>query len=80
MTRTLDTEKEQEDVKNTVHCLVKNLDGLPKWFEALCTEEIRIELIEHGYNQAKIFLEYVMYKIGPLIWLWSCIAAPDYFK
>jgi len=59
MTRTLDTEKEQEDVKNTVHCLVKNLDGLPKWFEALCTEEIRIELIEHGYNQAKIFLEYL---------------------
>tara|TARA_Y100000385_G_scaffold72688_2_gene73241 strand:+ start:1200 stop:2093 length:894 start_codon:yes stop_codon:yes gene_type:complete len=59
MSRTLDTETHQEEVKNTVHCLVNNLDGLPRWLEALCNEELRIELVEHGNNQAKIFLEYL---------------------
>ena len=57
MQKHIDTESEQEDIKNTVKCLVEDLDGIGSWISALSTEERRANLIEKGIEQGKMFLE-----------------------
>lgn len=52
----IDTEQNQEVVKNTIICQIENLEGMPQWINALSNEEMRKELIEQGSAQAKIFL------------------------
>ena len=59
MNREIDTEVEQGEIKNTVRCLIEELNGLPAWFDALSSEKLRRQLIERGSNQAKIFHDYM---------------------
>jgi hypothetical protein len=49
-------------VKNTVCCLIKDLDGFSEWIGAMATEDMRLKLIEKGIEQAKLFLEDIMQK------------------
>ena len=58
MKREIDIQQPQEDIKNTVRCLVEDLDGLQSWVDALSTQDLRRKLIERGTYQAKIFLDY----------------------
>lgn len=57
--REIDTENNQGEIKNTVRCLIEELDGLPAWLNALSCESQRERLIERGANQAKIFYDYM---------------------
>ncbi|MAA53524.1 MAG: hypothetical protein CMJ41_11025 [Phycisphaerae bacterium] len=59
MKREIDTEDEQGEIKNTVRCVIEDLDGLPSWMNALSTETLRIKLIEKGEVYAKMFLTYL---------------------
>jgi predicted acylesterase/phospholipase RssA len=58
MQKHIDTEGDQEDIKNTVRCLVEDLDSISSWIKALSTPEMRKQLIEKGSIQAKLFYEY----------------------
>jgi predicted acylesterase/phospholipase RssA len=58
MARAISSEEKQEEVKNTVRCLVEDLNGLPSWFEAVSTKEMRAKLVERGRHQGKLFLSY----------------------
>ena len=58
MARVISSEEKQEEVKNTVRCLVEDLNGLPSWFEAVSTKEMRAKLVERGRHQGKLFLSY----------------------
>ena len=55
----IDTEDQQEEVKNTVRCLVEDLEDFSKWSEALSDETMRAKLIEKGQKQAELFLAYI---------------------
>jgi len=55
MQKHIDTECDQEDIKNTVRCRVEDLDGVGSWLLALSTEERRAGLIEKGVGQGKAF-------------------------
>ena len=57
MQKHIDTEAEQEEIKNTVKCLVEDLEGIGSWIMALSTTERRAELIEKGMGQGEVFLE-----------------------
>lgn len=59
MKREIDTEDAQGEIKNTVRCLIEDLDGMPSWMNALSTQELRKKLIERGEHQANIFLKYI---------------------
>jgi len=59
MKREIDTEDSQGEIKNTVRCLIEDLDGLPSWVNALSTQALRKKLIERGEHQANIFLKYI---------------------
>ena len=59
MQRAVDTEPSQDEVKNTVRCLVEDLDGFSRWMNALSTEEMRSKLIEKGEVQGQLFLSYL---------------------
>ena len=50
----IDTERHQTEVKNTIKCYIEGLDGLPQWLEALSNEEMRKSLIEKGAEQAHL--------------------------
>jgi predicted acylesterase/phospholipase RssA len=50
----IDTERHQTEIKNTVKCYIEGLDGLPQWLEALSNEEMRKSLIEKGAEQAQL--------------------------
>jgi predicted acylesterase/phospholipase RssA len=56
MQSSLDTELEQENVKYTIKCVIEDLSGFDKWFEALSNETLRRNIIENGYKQADDFL------------------------
>jgi predicted acylesterase/phospholipase RssA len=60
MQREIDTEVDQEEVKNIVKCVMENLDGPEAWFNALSTEEMRTTFIEKGVAAAKTFLEHMV--------------------
>lgn len=62
MQQAIDTGPLQCDVKNTVCCLIENLDGFPEWLSAMATEDMRLKLIEKGIEQAKLFLQNIMQK------------------
>jgi predicted acylesterase/phospholipase RssA len=53
MQASIDTEPEQVDIKYTVHCLLDDLASFEKWSETLKSEELRKNIIEKGYAQAK---------------------------
>lgn len=53
----INTEPLQCEVKNTVSCLIEDLDGFPEWLAAMATEEMRLKLIVKGIEQAKLFLD-----------------------
>lgn len=57
MQKHIDTESAQEDIKNTVKCLVDDLDGVGSWLTALSTEERRAGLIEKGMREGEKFLQ-----------------------
>ena len=59
MQKHIDTESEQEDIKNTVKCLVEDLNGIGSWITALSTAERRAELIEKGMREGEKFRENV---------------------
>jgi predicted acylesterase/phospholipase RssA len=59
MKREIDTEEEQGEIKNTVRCVIEDLDGLPSWLNALSTETLRKKLIERGEIQATVFSKYI---------------------
>ena len=48
----IDTERHQTEIKNTIKCYIEGLDGLPQWLEALSNEEMRKSLIEKGAEHA----------------------------
>ena len=48
----IDTERHQTEIKNTIKCYIEGLDGLPQWLEALSNEEMRKSLIEKGADNA----------------------------
>lgn len=52
----IDTERHQTEIKNTVKCYIEGLDGLPQWLEALSNEEMRKSLIEKGAEQAHLII------------------------
>ena len=58
MKREIDTQQDQVDIKNTVRCLVEDLDGMQSWVDALSTEDLRKKLIERGAHQGQLFLDY----------------------
>lgn len=66
MQKHIDTEEDQEDIKNTVRCLIEDLDSIDSWIKALSTPEMRKQLIEKGCLQANIFYEYIKI-ITPLV-------------
>ena len=53
------TEDKQPIIKNTVRCLIKNLTNVKSWMNAMSTPEMRLQLIETGIQQAKIFIDYI---------------------
>jgi len=60
MQRYVDTEPRQiNDVKYTVRCLLEDLNGIPAWYNAVATEDMRSKLITKGVNQGNLFLSYV---------------------
>ena len=61
MQKHIDTECDQEDIKNTVLCKVEDLNGIGSWLLALSTEERRAGLIEKGVEQGKEFHTTVNY-------------------
>ena len=54
----IDQEPNIYEVKNTVHCLIEDIDGLSSWVKAIESKDMRKLLINKGSNQAKLFLEY----------------------
>ena len=56
MQATLDTEPAQEDIKQTVRCLIEDMDGFDKWIHALSDREMREKSVEKGSKQAEQFL------------------------
>jgi predicted acylesterase/phospholipase RssA len=59
MQATLDTEPEQEDIKQTVRCLIEDFDGFDNWIKALSDKEMRGKGVEKGAKQAELFLAYM---------------------
>ena len=55
----IDTTEHQVNIKNTVRCLIEDLDTFESWSNAFAKEEIRTQLIEKGVNQARLFLSYM---------------------
>ena len=55
----VNTEPHQEKTKYTVNCLIEELSGFDKWYEALYKEEYRKIIVENGHSQADLFLLYV---------------------
>lgn len=55
----IDTEPEQVEIKYNVHCLIEDLAGFDKWYEALKSSEARKKIVEKGHTQADLFLTYV---------------------
>jgi predicted patatin/cPLA2 family phospholipase len=53
------TEDKQPIIKNTVRCLIKNLTNVKSWMNAMSTPEMRLQLIETGIQQAKLFIDYI---------------------
>ena len=56
MQAAVDSEKEQAEIKYSIHCLTDKLDGFEKWAETLESEDMRRSLIDDGYTQADLFL------------------------
>lgn len=59
MQQYMSSENKQVKIKNTVRCLVENLSNMNSWINALSTPEMRLELIEKGIQQAKLFMDYI---------------------
>jgi len=56
MKKEIDVKFEQQNITNLVDCKVKNC-GLKAWFDLLHDENLRVEIIEDGYETAKQFLQ-----------------------
>ena len=54
---TLDSERNQEEITNTVRCIIDDLNTFDKWFKALSNEEMRKKIVESGYKHADVFLD-----------------------
>ena len=53
---TLDTERIQEEIKNTVRCVIEDLNNFDKWWKALSSEEMRGKIVESGHKHADVFI------------------------
>ena len=56
------TENNQINVKNTVECIVENINGIASWFNVISSIESRKQLINSGENTARKFLNDIGYK------------------
>ena len=52
-----DIESKDNDIKNTIHCVVRNEYGLESWLNIFSTEKGRKDVIEDGELLAKEFIE-----------------------
>lgn len=59
MRREIDSESTQPTIKNTVKCVIDDMNGFTAWLNALETEEMREALVKRGVLQATIFMEYI---------------------
>ena len=57
MQKHIDSEPYQKKVKNTVECIIENLNDFTEWAKALSTEEMRYSLVQKGTEYAKLFLD-----------------------
>lgn len=55
----IETGTPNANIRNTVRCLIEDINGIDTWMRALETCSERQKFIERGSNQAKIFLEYL---------------------
>ena len=55
----MDTESKQPSIKNTVRCLIEDLNTFEDWYKPFIEEDLRDILIKKGINQANLFLSYV---------------------
>lgn len=55
----MDTENEQPSIKNTVRCLIEDLNTFEDWYKPFTEKDLRDILIKKGINQANLFLSYV---------------------
>lgn len=60
------TEDNQSNVKNTVECLVENLNGIASWLNATSTVERRKQLIDSGENASRKFLSKIENDVNSL--------------
>lgn len=60
MQNEINTESQQDIIKNTVLCYIENLSDISDWIEAFSSEEMRIKYIEKGEEQAKTFLSQIL--------------------
>jgi predicted acylesterase/phospholipase RssA len=47
---------QEEEIKYTVNCLIKDLEGIPAWINAFSSEEMRLKYIEYGVQDGIQFL------------------------
>lgn len=55
MQASIDTERHQVEIKNTVQCQIENLEGVEQWLHSLSNEDLRKALIDKGAAQAAAF-------------------------
>lgn len=55
----IDSEDKQPTIKNTVRCLIEDINTFDDWYKPFTEEELRDTLIKKGINQANLFLSYI---------------------
>jgi len=60
MQNEINTEPKQDVIKNTVLCYIENLSDITDWINAFSSEEMRLNYIEKGEEQAKTFLSQLL--------------------
>ena len=60
MQKHIDTSPQQAKVKNTVECIIEDLNDFTAWAKALSTEERRTAFVQKGAEYAKNFLDSIL--------------------
>ena len=60
MQKYIDTSPQQAKVKNTVECIIEDLNDFTEWAKALSTEEMRTAFVQKGAEYAKNFLDSIL--------------------
>lgn len=56
----LKREGDTKEIKNTVRCLIEDLDGYSSWHDAIQHPEKQMKFIEKGKYHAQLFMEYTL--------------------